>query len=142
MKSPLPLFAGWLAGALSAGSVLLLFSICADQLSQEPRFKIEELPSGILFWLLGVAVAMIPGVLICALIYYYTRWLRDKYAWLRVGFYGVLVIWAWSIPFGVGHMVIEGYQVSLLLGVGAFLAASVFWYLVVTLEQKSERLRV
>jgi hypothetical protein len=139
MKSPFPIFAGWLGGAAAASTAILLFSICADQFRENPRFTIGQLPSGLLFWSLGVAIAMIPGILICAVIYYRTHWLRDKHAWLRVGLYGVIVMWAWSIPLGFGHRIVEGYQVALLLGIGAFLASSVFWYLVVKLEKKAEQ---
>lgn len=135
-KSPAPLIVGWLTAAGIGAVWILILTFFLDRLNKSPRIKdISDILPGIVFWYVGVAAAMLPGVFIGAIVFYYTNHGRSNYGWLKAGFTGLLIIWAWSIPFGFGHRFVEGYQVALFLGSGAFLAASAFWYVTIKLEK-------
>jgi len=138
-KSPFPLIVGWLSAAGIGAAWILILTFFLDRLSKSPRIKgISDILPGIVFWYVGVAVAMLPGVIIGAVVFYHTNHGRSKYGWIKAGFSGLLIMWAWSLPFGFGLRLVEGYQVALFLGSGAFLTASAFWYTIVKLEKSNE----
>jgi len=139
-KSLFPLLIGWFAGSFAAATWILLMTGILDFMSPHPRLKsfIDILP-GFIFWLPGVAIAMFPGLLVGGYVYFFTNRLRGPLSCFKSGLWGVATIWIWSLFFGSGFKIIEGYQVALFLGSGAFVAAYIFWFATLKTESRTRR---
>lgn len=139
MKSPLPLIIGWISGSLVSAFPICVFALADEVLSVRNMPPIGEIFTGIAFWSVGVSVAMIPGVIIGAILYFRTHVLRGPFSWVWAGLLGAGVMLGWAIGFGFGGDIFDELLNTLLLGGGSFISASLFWYLTTKLERKQNK---
>jgi len=139
MKSPLPLIIGWISGSLVSAFTICALALAEELLSVHNMPPLGEIFTGIAFWSVGVGIAMIPGVILGAILYYRTDVMRGPLSWLWAGFIGAGVMCAWAIGFGFGGDIFDESLNTLLLGGGAFVSASLFWYITTKLESKQNK---
>lgn len=130
-----PVILGWLVGAAAAGVwTCLLGAVCTGF----DRQCLADASAALVAALFGILMAMLPGVLVGAIVLCGPRALRGPWDCLKVGAGGAVIfgiLWGALCAWGFAYPLTAWTSGLWFFGSGAFVAASVFWFVATRLEK-------